>query len=381
MIVHPGNYGPLTAFDSGTGAVKWTAGGDGFFASPIMATLAGTRQIVSATLDSIIGISLDGAALWRYPWEGGGGSITPVLNGDAVLVSALDEGVTALRPTVRDGVWTADPVWRTTTVSMYLSNPVVIHNTLFGLSHRASGQFFALDTATGDVLWVGAPREAANTAVVKAGEWLLLLNDDAELIVARPSRRGFEPVVCRVRIACRTRSRSFWRGPAAGHGTTIGAWRAGGAGSGDTDVPIRGTIADPGDRGGHRRTWQVGPQPGCCSWRRRLAAAVRDRGGATTDEVILLIRRAGRIEDPPWLCRLSSSIRFDSQSVVNCDPELLLASKVALGRLDGDVAEQKLDLIKLAAGKVAETGAGAPQVVRGQLVDPGASRCTADNIP
>jgi hypothetical protein len=31
--------------------------------------------------------------------------------------------------------------------------------------------------------------------VVKADEWLLLLNDDAELIVARASRRGFEPVV------------------------------------------------------------------------------------------------------------------------------------------------------------------------------------------
>ena len=42
---------------------------------------------------------------------------------------------------------------------------------------------------------MGAPWEAANTAVVKAGEWLLLLNDDAELIVARPSRRGFDPVV------------------------------------------------------------------------------------------------------------------------------------------------------------------------------------------
>ena len=115
--------------------------------------------------------------------------------GDTLLVSALDKGVTALRPTVRDGVWSANAVWKTTAVSMYLSTPVVVANTLFGLSHRASGQFFALDAATGEVLWVGSPREAANTAVVKAGELLLLLNDDAELIVASASRRGFEPVV------------------------------------------------------------------------------------------------------------------------------------------------------------------------------------------
>jgi len=45
------------------------------------------------------------------------------------------------------------------------------------------------------------------------------------------------------------------------------------------------------------------------------------------------------------------------------------------------VAEQELDLIQFAAREVAETGAGAPQVVRGELVDPGARRRGADNIP
>jgi len=36
--------------------------------------------------------------------------------------------------------------------------------------------------------------KAANTAIVKAGTLLFLLNDDAELIVAKSSRSGFEPV-------------------------------------------------------------------------------------------------------------------------------------------------------------------------------------------
>ena len=77
---------------------------------------------------------------------------------------------------------------------MYLSNPVVVAGTLFGLSHRARGQFFALDARTGATLWLGQPRQATNTAVVKAGHLLFLLNDDAELIVARSSRTGFESV-------------------------------------------------------------------------------------------------------------------------------------------------------------------------------------------
>jgi hypothetical protein len=77
----------------------------------------------------------------------------------------------------------------------------------------------------------------------------------------------------------------------------------------------------------------------------------------------------GGLKHPPWRRSWSSGIRFDAQSVVHGDPELLLASKVALSRLDGDVAKQELDLIQFAAGKMAKTGAGAPQVVWAKLVD------------
>jgi outer membrane protein assembly factor BamB len=102
--------------------------------------------------------------------------------------------VTALKPARRDGKWVVDVAWETKEVSMFMSNPVLIRDTLFGLSERASGQFFAIDAKTGKVLWLGQPREATNTAVAKAGDLLFLLNDDAELIVARSSRTGFEPV-------------------------------------------------------------------------------------------------------------------------------------------------------------------------------------------
>ena len=103
-------------------------------------------------------------------------------------------GVTALKPTRRGGNWDVDVVWETMDVSLFLSNPVLVGDTLFGLSEKARGQFFALDANTGTVLWRGQPRQASNTAVVKAGTLLFLLNDDAELIVARSSKSGFEPL-------------------------------------------------------------------------------------------------------------------------------------------------------------------------------------------
>jgi outer membrane protein assembly factor BamB len=202
IIVHPGSHGPLTAFDANTGAVKWAATGDSAWASPIIVELGGTRQVVSMTSKSVISVAVaDGALLWEHPWTSSGGqpsgtasTMTPIVYGDTIIVASQKMPVAALRPVRRDGKWAVEVVWENKEVSLFMSNPALIGDTLFGLSERSSGQYFALDARTGKLLWLGQPREATNTAVVKAGEFLFLLNDDAELIVARGSRNGFEPL-------------------------------------------------------------------------------------------------------------------------------------------------------------------------------------------
>jgi outer membrane protein assembly factor BamB len=194
VIVHPGDYGPLTAFDARSGAVKWTAGSGGFFASPILVTLEGTMQVVSATQDYVIGVSLDGRILWRFPYNGGNGAVTPVLNNDTLVLNT-PEKVIAFRPRLRDAAWLVETLWETKDVSTYLSTPVVVDGVLYGLSTKQRGQFYAVDAKTGRVLWLGTPREADNTALVKAGKVLFLLNDDGELIVARGNRKAFDPIV------------------------------------------------------------------------------------------------------------------------------------------------------------------------------------------
>ncbi len=197
VIVHPGNHGPLTAFDATTGAIRWSAAGRAAYASPLIVELAGVRQVVTMTEDGVLGVSLaDGTRLWEHVWasRGSPSAITPIAHGDRLIVGSQGMGVRALRPARRAGAWTVEVVWETTAVSLFLSNPVLVGNALYGLSEKARGQFFALDADTGEVLWLGPPRQASNTAVVKAGRLLLLLNDDAELIVARSSRAAFEPV-------------------------------------------------------------------------------------------------------------------------------------------------------------------------------------------
>ena len=197
IIVHPGNHGALTAFDANTGEIKWAGTDRGAYASPIIVELGGIRQVVTMTQESVLGVSLsDGTRLWEYPWTSRAtpSAITPILYDDTLIVSSQAMGVTALKPTRRGDKWVVDLVWATKDVSLFLSNPVVVGDTVFGLSEKARGQFFALDAKSGKVLWLGPPRQASNTAIVKAGNLLLLLNDDAELIVAKSSRTGFEPL-------------------------------------------------------------------------------------------------------------------------------------------------------------------------------------------
>jgi hypothetical protein len=51
---------------------------------------------------------------------------------------------------------------------------------------------------------------------------------------------------------------------------------------------------------------------------------------------------------------------FDPDFVVHGNSQLLLTAEVMLGRLDGHVPEQELDLVELSAGQMTEAGTGAP---------------------
>jgi outer membrane protein assembly factor BamB len=195
-ITHPGNYGPLTAFDLASGKVAWKAGGDAFFMPPTVMTLQGVRQVVSVTQTAVIGVAVeDGRLLWEFPWSGGrSGGIMPIPYGDKIIVSATTAGVMAISPRYRDGSWLVNKAWETSAVEMYISHPVLIGDTLFGFSRRTSGQLFALDARDGRVLWLGEPRFATNVAFAKAGDLLFVLKDDAELVIARANRSSFEPL-------------------------------------------------------------------------------------------------------------------------------------------------------------------------------------------
>lgn len=200
LVAHVGTSGggALTAFDSQTGAEKWSWKGDGpAYASPIVVELGGTRQVVTQSQHNIVGVSeATGELLWRIPFNTAyeQNIVTPVVYHDTLIFSGLDNGVMAVRVLKHGSEWSTATVWQNKDVSMYMNSPVVSGDLLFGLSHYKRGQFFCLDLRNGTTLWTSEGREADNVAIVDAGAVLLLLTDGAELIVVKKTGKGFEPL-------------------------------------------------------------------------------------------------------------------------------------------------------------------------------------------
>ncbi len=190
--------GALTAMDAATGTVKWRWTGDGVsYASPILATLGGTRQVITQSQNRMVSVdAASGQLLWsvalKTPYEQN--SVTPLLIGDLVLYAGLENPTIALRVAKTGARWETTPAWRNEDVSMYMSSPALAGTAVYGLSTKNRGQFFALDAATGKTLWTSRGREAENASIVRAGDFLLIGTTNSELVVAKANPARFEEV-------------------------------------------------------------------------------------------------------------------------------------------------------------------------------------------
>ena len=194
VIVHVGGPGDaaLSAFEVDTGNLRWAWTGDSpAYGSPIVADLAGTRQVVTFTHRYLVGLAAaTGELLWRRPFKTPSDttSQTPILFRDTIIQAGRDNGITAFKVVRKGGEWTTEDVWQTKEVSLHMTNGVAVNDVLYGLSHLNAGQYFALDLSTGSVLWRSEPRQAENAAMVMAGETVFALEDDGELVVMRANR-------------------------------------------------------------------------------------------------------------------------------------------------------------------------------------------------
>ncbi|HEY7190187.1 MAG TPA: PQQ-binding-like beta-propeller repeat protein [Vicinamibacterales bacterium] len=200
VIFHLGghNEGALTALDANTGDVKWTWKGDGpGYGSPILAEIAGTRQIITITQGKLVGVdAANGTLLWERPYTIANftNSVTPVMYGQTLIVSGNGGPTTELSISKKGNEWVTETVWENADVPLRMSDAVVAGDVLFGMTTRNSGQYFAVDAKTGKTLWTSEGRQGQHAAIARAGDLFLSLEDDGELVVARNSKSAFEPL-------------------------------------------------------------------------------------------------------------------------------------------------------------------------------------------
>jgi FOG: WD40-like repeat len=220
VIAHVGGNGDgaLTAFDAKTGAARWRWTGDGpAYASPLVLTLGGVRQVVTQTQKRCVGIdAATGKLLWEVPFTTAfdQNSVTPVAAGDLIVFGGMRQPTFAVRARKAGADWTAEKVWQTPEATFYMSTPVLSDGKLFGMSERRGGQMFCLDAATGKVLWSGEGRLGDNASVWDVGGYLLTLTTGADLIVYKKGADGALTEAARHTVA----ESPVWASPAVAPG-------------------------------------------------------------------------------------------------------------------------------------------------------------------
>ncbi|HUR56966.1 MAG TPA: PQQ-binding-like beta-propeller repeat protein [Opitutaceae bacterium] len=197
LIAHVGgdNSGALTAFDAATGQVNWKWDGDGpAYTSPIIGTFGGVRQIITQSQKHCLAVSpVDGTLLWKLPFTTpyDQNSVTPIVAGDLVIFGGVQKPTFAVKVLGKS----AEQVWETNEIPVYMSTPVVNGTTVYGMSTKQRGSLFALNAKDGVVLWKGEGRVGENASLTDIGSALLVTSDSGEMTVQAKTGAELKQVI------------------------------------------------------------------------------------------------------------------------------------------------------------------------------------------
>jgi outer membrane protein assembly factor BamB len=193
-----GKSAGIVSFSAETGAVQWTATNhEASYSSPVSATLGGKQVVLFFTRQALVGLDpATGTPLFQRTWrsrsQASVNAASPVIVNDLIFISATYEtGATVLRVTGS----TLEPLWASDeALSNHYATSVHHDGHLYGFHGRQEfGQALrAVELGTGKVKW-SEERFGAGT-VLLAGNRLLVLRENGELILAAASPDAFRPV-------------------------------------------------------------------------------------------------------------------------------------------------------------------------------------------
>jgi outer membrane protein assembly factor BamB len=199
VIANVGGKGAgIVAFDAKTGKVVWTATDDeASYSSGAAATIAGRRHAIFLTRAGLVGLdpatgTVEFQRRWRARQNASVNAATPLVAGDLIFISAeYGPGAAALRleGTTLTELWASNDA-----LSNHYATSVLRDGYLFGFHGRQEfgPSFRAVELRTGRVRW-SQDRFMAGS-VILAGDRLLVLRENGELVLAPASPDAFKPL-------------------------------------------------------------------------------------------------------------------------------------------------------------------------------------------
>jgi len=206
-IAHLGGQGngALIAFELATGDQKWKWAEEApAYASPVLLTVGASKQIVTLTEKSVVGIGVaDGKRLWQIPFLPQGmtyNAATAIVDGQTVIFTGSGRGTKAVKIEKQGDGFAATELWSNAEFATQFNSPVLKDGLLFGLSGR--GNFFCLNARTGQSAWADTTQQDNKGfgSILDAGSVLLALAPKSELIAFKPSDKEYAEVA-RIKIA------------------------------------------------------------------------------------------------------------------------------------------------------------------------------------
>jgi outer membrane protein assembly factor BamB len=203
--------GGIVAYDLASGDEKWKWTGDGTsYASPVLDTVGGDKEIIAETAANIVGIGVaDGKLLWKTPFKVRYNAATPIVDGPTIIYSGSGRGTNAVKIEKQGEGLAAKELWSNKENVVQFNTPVLKNGLLFGISN--SGKLFCINAGNGKTAWTtSTPAPAGGGqggrgrggmgggqgygSVVDAGSVLFALTPAAQLIVFEPNGKEFKQI-------------------------------------------------------------------------------------------------------------------------------------------------------------------------------------------
>ena len=184
------NGAGVVCFNKRSGKVVWKSQNDqAGYAPPVIATVAGMRQLICFTVDGLIGLAPgDGRLLWRVPIKTAFARhvTTPVVCDDIVVVASHQVGLLGTRILKTGDDFKAEQAWLSKEAAMNFSSPVAVGKFLYGLGPARN--LVCVEIPTGKTQWskegyftTSADKSYAGFIVM--GNNILTLTDGGQLVL------------------------------------------------------------------------------------------------------------------------------------------------------------------------------------------------------